>query len=162
MFCTNCGKEYVEGQKFCSGCGALLEGDFPLKNISDKNREKKLNILKKYLPECVKTIDCFVGNDIPVDKCKNAINTYAKGVNPSDVLALTDESFRCNGKAGILFTVNDVYINHLNKDLPLKHMKYSEGVKYNKEFTGRFMLHNFYDIEKLNEIFLALYTIDRE
>ncbi len=36
-FCHNCGKEVKEGTKFCSGCGASLDGETPSSNTQQNN-----------------------------------------------------------------------------------------------------------------------------
>lgn len=43
MNCSKCGKNYVSGQKFCSGCGSSLEE----KVLNEKGKEEQVKAKKE-------------------------------------------------------------------------------------------------------------------
>lgn len=169
MFCTNCGTEYKEGQKFCAGCGSKLTSSAPAAPTGDlqtagfgngKNRALKTEILKNFKmqnaasPDGKRTAaaEIFVGSEIPLDRCKNAINAYALGVSPDEVICLFDETLFHNGKEGLLFTVDSVFMKGA---LSLRGAAFLYSEKpYIKRNTF------IYKYEGLNKLFEELYEAD--
>lgn len=158
MFCSNCGKEHPDGQKFCSYCGYKLDGAALAPVQTDyKNKEKKIQVLKKYLRACVnKYIPVYIGDDVPGDKCAVAISNYAMGANPKEVIGMIDESFRNNGKAGMLFTLDGFYCKHAYKGANMFHFNYSDNMII--ERTNSLV----YELKILNEMLMALAEADMQ
>lgn len=72
-------------------------------------RERKIAIIKKYLPQCNSVYKCHVYGDIPQSKITNACSSYAGYVSSRNVLGLIDETFFDTGKKGFLFTEEGFY-----------------------------------------------------
>ena len=47
MFCEKCGKELYEGAKFCSGCGAVIEGSTAENTVTESSTEAEESVKKK-------------------------------------------------------------------------------------------------------------------
>lgn len=76
MFCGNCGKENMEGAKYCSSCGALL-GESIIKDSMDKkvkidNVLNDISIAKSYVNKAESNFD----NNNVVFKDKNILDRY--------------------------------------------------------------------------------------
>lgn len=54
---------------------------------------------------------CWLGDQIPEKKLQAAINAYATGVNPAQVLAMIDTTVLGSCKEGILFTTSGMYVS---------------------------------------------------
>ena len=50
MFCSNCGKEALDGDKFCRNCGASLEGK-PIVVVEYQEFRKEVNEIVRRVPD---------------------------------------------------------------------------------------------------------------
>lgn len=69
-----------------------------------------------------KTIRCALAEDVKEKKLKNAVKSYAKGVEMKDIVAIKDISLGGSGKDGFLFTATHFYSGKTygNLEVPLK------------------------------------------
>lgn len=83
------------------------------------HKEEVTEILKKYAwdiyPMQYSTQRFQMGNGISQSALKNAIKTYATGVEEKEVIALFDTTLRGNGKEGFLFTDTMAYYKDSGK-----------------------------------------------
>lgn len=113
-------------------------------------RERKKNIIKKFLPNCYYNSSVYTYGNIPRSKFDGACSSYAGCVDYSDVLGLVDETVFGSGKKGMLFTDNGFYSSGLNR-----FYEYNEGISFNS-------LSDAYNLTAMNEMLNKLYEIDSE
>lgn len=109
-------------------------------------REKKISVIKSYLPRCSSIYSCYTYGNIPPNLFNNACMTYAGRVNYENAFGLIDETD--SGKAGFLFTDVGFYSdsdNELNK--------YADGIRYTS-------LPSSYNLTAMNEMLSRLYQIE--
>lgn len=75
--------------------------------------EEKLNILKKYYKDIPHVSGFYLKDDIPQKKLKNAVNTFASGVDESTIMGFFDTTLSGNGKNGYLFTDTKIYFSEI-------------------------------------------------
>ena len=110
--------------------------------------EKKINLIKDYLPRCNSVYSCYTYGSIPRAKFNNACLSYAGHVEYDKALGLIDETVFGSGKKGMLFTEVGLYasgITHI--------MKYSDG----PSFTS---LPDSYNLTEINELLDKLSDIE--
>lgn len=110
--------------------------------------EKKIELVKKYLPRCNSTFKCHTYGNIPREKFNNACTNYAGYVPYENVLGLIDETLFDSGKKGMLFTDEGVYASGIQSI-----MRYSDCCKFNT-------LPSSYNITVINELLEKLYEIE--
>ena len=86
MFCGNCGKENMEGAKYCSSCGAML-GDSITKDSMDKkvkidNILNDISIAKSYVNKAEINFD----NNNVIFKDKNILDRYVNLISVNGTL----------------------------------------------------------------------------
>lgn len=112
------------------------------------NRERIITILRNQLRSCIPSMySIYVDENIPPNKCRNAINSYAPQITESDVIALVDETIFGSAKTGVLFTETGFYYNGGYK-------KYSDNVQF-KNFR------NYDTVTKFNTMLSELYKADK-
>ncbi len=76
----------------------------------------------------------YIAPDIPEKKLNNALKDIAVGVRAEYVLALVDTTFLGNGKAGMVFLGDKVYINNNNFRVVIEY-KDLTNVEVQKQLT---------------------------
>lgn len=77
------------------------------------------DLVTRYIPHAPK-FGLFVRPDIPSELVGNAIEDYAKDVPESDVIALLDETYRKDGKDGVVFTAQYLVFQNYDFERPRK------------------------------------------
>ncbi len=111
-------------------------------------REKKIAVIKSYLPKCT-SWTCYTYGNIPRNLFNNACNTYAGNVSYENAFGLIDETVFGSGKAGFLFTDVGFY-----EDSGSGLQKYADGISYNS-------LPSTYNLNLMNEMLSELYDIEQ-
>lgn len=75
-------------------------------------RERKIEVIRKYIANAGGTWVGYAYGKIPEDKAINACNSYAGAVNYKDILGLIDITIFGNGKKGMIFTERRIYYNN--------------------------------------------------
>ena len=112
-------------------------------------RERKREIIQKYLPNC-STWSVYTYGNIPKSRIDGACKSYAGSVDYNEVLGLIDETVFGSRKKGFLFTVDGFYTDGNNKFL-----RYSDGISYKSLGAG-------YNLTAMNEMLDKLYQIESE
>ncbi len=112
-------------------------------------REKKIAVIKSYLPKCNSVYNCYTYGNIPRDLFNNACITYAGNVSYENAFGLIDETVLGSGKAGFLFTDIGFY-----EDSGNGLQKYADGISYNS-------LPSSYNLAAMNEMLSELYDIEQ-
>ena len=112
--------------------------------------EKKIELIKKYLPRCNSVYKCYTYGTIPREQFNNACKNYAGYVPYEKALGMIDETLFDNGKKGMLFTDTGVYVDGRQSI-----MKYADGCKFSS-------LPSSYNITVLNELLMKLCDIENE
>lgn len=116
------------------------------KVIKMSNKETEIiNIISECLPKCCRGAAYYCYGDIPLNKFRNACDTYAGYVDYIDCIGLTDETIFGNGKRGFLFTLDGYYYNGCSCK-----SYYSSGKTFNS-------LSSLYNISAMNEMLQQLY-----
>ncbi len=110
--------------------------------------EKKIQIIKEYLPRCNSVYTCYTYGHIPRDKFNNACINYAGHVNYENALGMIDETVFGSGRKGMLFTDKGLYCSDMDGIL-----KYEEGRCFN-------YLPSSYNLTEVNEMLGKLYEIE--
>ena len=113
--------------------------------------EKKIVIIKTYLPRCNAVYDCYTFGNIPKEKFYNACRSYAGQVEYNKALGLIDETVFGSAKKGMLFTESGVYasgISHI--------MKYADGASFSSLPSSYNLVEVNELLDKLNEVENAL------
>lgn len=110
--------------------------------------EKKIQVIKEYLPRCNSVYTCYTYGHIPRDKFNNACLNYAGHVNYENALGMIDETVFGSGKKGMLFTETGLYCSDMDGIL-----KYAEGKCFN-------YLSSSYNLTEVNEMLGKLYEIE--
>ncbi len=77
--------------------------------MKNELNKKLLEVMHTYVPKI--SICSWVGDEIPHQKLQVAIDTYAQGVDPAQVLAMIDTTVTGSCKEGILFTTSAMYVS---------------------------------------------------
>lgn len=101
-YCSQCGRALRDSDKFCGFCGAPSDGVPAGAAVADKVWAE----LSPTLPHTalLRSPDSF--DDVIV---RNAIESYADGIEPDDIVAMLDHSAFRNGKKGVIFTRSRIY-----------------------------------------------------
>lgn len=112
-------------------------------------KQDKIDAIKKYLPGCT-TSSRYVYGEIPRDKLKTAISSYAYGIAENDVIGMIDISFAQDGRKGFVFTYNG-----FSSDVKPGLTEYSDGF----QFESLPWLH--YDLNAVNQLLHQLYSAEK-
>ena len=113
----------------------------------NKKETEIINIVSTCLPRCCRGAACYCYGDIPINKFRNACDTYAGYIDYTDCIGLTDETIFGNGKRGFLFTLDGYYYDGCSSK-----SYYSNGKTFNS-------LSNLYNISAMNEMLQQLYYV---
>lgn len=111
-------------------------------------QEKKIELVKQYLPRCNSVYPCHTYGRIPTDKFKNACMSYAGHVEYENALGLIDETVFGSGKKGMLFTDKGVYTSDIDGII-----RYADGRCFNS-------LSSSYNLTEVNELLEKLYEVE--
>ncbi|MGY3666253.1 MAG: hypothetical protein ACXAHE_21065 [Roseburia sp. 1XD42-69] len=75
-------------------------------------REKKIEVIKKYINGAAGEWAAYAYGKIPDTLIRNACNSYAGAVQKENVLGLIDITVLSNGKKGMMFTDKKIYYNN--------------------------------------------------
>ncbi|WP_233666599.1 zinc ribbon domain-containing protein [Staphylococcus simulans] len=117
-FCPECGNKLIENAKFCPECGFKIPGtSTTVVNETSSHIIETKTINKVNSDEYVKNAlseshmnNINVRPDIPEKKLVNASVSIAENTDPNTIIALIDTSILSNGKAGVVFTGNEIFI----------------------------------------------------
>ncbi len=120
MFCSNCGKELKEGEKFCSECGNQI-------NYQTSNTESKKYINKNEIVtnNVAQKMQCKIHNKDSISICKKCGNTICEDcdsiLNEIEDHSYLHEKFSNIGKNLCLdCTLKELSINHFWEDKSLE------------------------------------------
>lgn len=133
-FCPECGNKLIENAKFCPECGFKIPGtSTTVVNETSSHIIETKTINKVNSDEYVKNAlseshmnNINVRPDIPEKKLVNASVSIAENTDPNTIIALIDTSILSNGKAGVVFTGNEIFIKQgfeQSQKVPFKNLQ---------------------------------------
>ncbi|WP_105978295.1 zinc-ribbon domain-containing protein [Staphylococcus simulans] len=133
-FCPECGNKLIENAKFCPECGFKIPGtSTTVVNETNSHIIETKTINKVNSDEYVKNAlseshmnNINVRPDIPEKKLVNASVSIAENTDPNTIIALIDTSILSNGKAGVVFTGNEIFIKQgfeQSQKVPFKNLQ---------------------------------------
>lgn len=133
-FCPECGNKLIENAKFCPECGFKITGiSTTVVNETSSHIIETKTINKVNSDEYVKNAlseshmnNINVRPDIPEKKLVNASVSIAENTDPNTIIALIDTSILSNGKAGVVFTGNEIFIKQgfeQSQKVPFKNLQ---------------------------------------
>lgn len=133
-FCLECGNKLIENAKFCPECGFKIPGtSTTVVNETSSHIIETKTINKVNSDEYVKNAlseshmnNINVRPDIPEKKLVNASVSIAENTDPNTIIALIDTSILSNGKAGVVFTGNEIFIKQgfeQSQKVPFKNLQ---------------------------------------
>lgn len=133
-FCPECGNKLIENAKFCPECGFKIPGtSTTVVNETSSHIIETKTINKVNSDEYVKNAlsESHMNNinarpDIPEKKLVNASVSIAENTDPNTIIALIDTSILSNGKAGVVFTGNEIFIKQgfeQSQKVPFKNLQ---------------------------------------
>ncbi|WP_105988818.1 zinc-ribbon domain-containing protein [Staphylococcus simulans] len=133
-FCPECGNKLIENAKFCPECGFKIPGtSTTVVNETSSHIIETKTINKVNSDEYVKNAlseshmnNINVRPDIPEKKLVNASVSIAENTDLNTIIALIDTSILSNGKAGVVFTGNEIFIKQgfeQSQKVPFKNLQ---------------------------------------
>ncbi|UXV42355.1 zinc-ribbon domain-containing protein [Staphylococcus simulans] len=133
-FCPECGNKLIENSKFCPECGFKIPGiSTTVVNETSSHIIETKTINKVNSDEYVKNAlseshmnNINVRPDIPEKKLVNASVSIAENTDPNTIIALIETSILSNGKAGVVFTGNEIFIKQgfeQSQKVPFKNLQ---------------------------------------
>ena len=121
-------------------------------------REKKLEIIQKYIENASGSWSAYTYGKIPSDVAKGACSSYV-GVRAEEILGIIDITILGNGKKGMAFTEHKIYYDNgfLGSKGSISYEKLSEC-----EYYPDGMLNSSYNNEALKEMLSNLMYIEKQ
>lgn len=113
-------------------------------------KDRKIAIIKKYLPNCTNTWSVYTYGNIPRKCIDGALSSYSGHIEYDDVLGLIDETIFGSGKKGMIFSCDGFYMDGGNGI-----SRYADHISFNS-------LPSSYNLSAVNEMLTKLYEIETE